>query len=251
MLSSLLRIVLTGCFFVSLIGGVYLLDEQGMFEIESIQVHVDIDDSAVRMYAPYLQEVEEVLNELMGQSLWRLSVDHWTSLVSDLQWVERAQLRRRWPGELEVELVVKNVELLIVGVHGAELFPVLGDGAVLEPIETGRAPDAPLLRGEIFLEDELLRSRALALLRELPQTGSFSRVQVSELGYHPIQGFWVQMVQGGVRVQLGQDKLGARTKRVAQVLDYLEAHSFKGRVIDANFSKKVLVRLRKGLLNSN
>jgi cell division protein FtsQ len=36
-----------------------------------------------------------------------------------------------------------------------------------------------------------------------------------------------------------------KADRVGQVLDYLEKHELDARVIDANLTKKVLVRLRK------
>jgi hypothetical protein len=54
------------------------------------------------------------------------------------------------------------------------------------------------------------------------------------------------LIQPAVQVVLGEDSLNTKVERVAQVLNYLSAEQIKGRVIDASFSKKVLVRLRKG-----
>ena len=41
----------------------------------------------------------------------------------------------------------------------------------------------------------------------------------------------------------GEDQFEIKSSRVSQVIDYLENRDLKARVIDANLSKKVLVRL--------
>jgi cell division protein FtsQ len=53
------------------------------------------------------------------------------------------------------------------------------------------------------------------------------------------------LIKTGVRVKMGEDQMALKAARVSQVVDYLETRQFDARVIDANLSKKVLVRLRK------
>ncbi len=53
------------------------------------------------------------------------------------------------------------------------------------------------------------------------------------------------MIKTGIQVKMGEDQVSLKSARVAQVVDYLETRQFDARVIDANLSKKVLVRLRK------
>ncbi len=53
------------------------------------------------------------------------------------------------------------------------------------------------------------------------------------------------LIRTGVRVKIGEDQVALKAARVSQVVDYLDAKQFDARVIDANLSKKVLVRLRK------
>ena len=53
------------------------------------------------------------------------------------------------------------------------------------------------------------------------------------------------MTQSGLRVKVGEDRVRTKSFRISQVLDYLDSRKFQARVIDANLSQKVLVRLRK------
>ena len=53
-------------------------------------------------------------------------------------------------------------------------------------------------------------------------------------------------MSSGMRVNLGDDEVLKKSLRVSQVLNYVDEHQLDARVIDANLSKKVLVRLRKG-----
>ena len=47
-------------------------------------------------------------------------------------------------------------------------------------------------------------------------------------------------------VKVGDADFGPKFIRVEKVLAYLDSQNIKGRVIDARFSKKVVVRVRKG-----
>jgi cell division protein FtsQ len=48
-----------------------------------------------------------------------------------------------------------------------------------------------------------------------------------------------------LRVKLGNENFESKSLRVSQVIDYIENKQIEARVIDANLSQKVLVRLRK------
>ena len=119
------------------------------------------------------------------------------------------------------------------------------DGNFLDTIETRQAPDVALLEGEIFLKKPELRKKAVEVLAELPEEGSFSQKSISEVRYDTKEGFWMTLIKSGIQVKIGEDKVGLKAARVSQVVDYLDSRQFEARVIDANLSKKVLVRLRK------
>ncbi|RYZ76327.1 MAG: hypothetical protein EOP05_05370 [Proteobacteria bacterium] len=73
---------------------------------------------------------------------------------------------------------------------------------------------------------------------------------VSEIFWSKDDGYSLMLMQPKIEVKLGSDQLATKVLRVGQVMNYMSANQInglaKGQVIDASFSKKVLVRLRKG-----
>ena len=65
------------------------------------------------------------------------------------------------------------------------------------------------------------------------------------MSYKEKEGFWLTLIRSGVEVRIGEELVPLKSARVSQVLDYLKSHQFEARVIDADLSQKVLVRLRK------
>ena len=104
----------------------------------------------------------------------------------------------------------------------------------------------PLLKGSAFYYKHELRKSAVHLLAQLPQNGSALSVsQIESLEYDEKDGFALNLKVSQVKVQMGSDRIKVKTARVEQVLNYLMSRQMEARVIDANLSKKVLVRLRK------
>lgn len=226
-------------------GSVWGLERKGFFALEQIDIVVTQNTDQPRFMKPAVAELDAQMEKLRGQSLWRLDLDNVNAQVSSLPWVANLQVRRHWPDRLEVRIAPKLVKFLFVGKDG-KLFPVLEDGTFLNPVAVENMPDVVLLRGDRFATDKPLLKRALEALNEIPDDGSFSKKTISEIRFDNKEGFWATMMKQGVRVKLGDDGVSLKADRISQVIDYLEAHQLDARVIDANLTKKVLVRLRKG-----
>lgn len=236
------------CFFVVLpsavIGSLYYLEQRGVFNIEKIEVRLDDSYGDLVFLKPLLVRIENRLKSQNGKSLWAIKMrEIKTSLVEE-KWISQINIVRKWPSILTVQIRPHEVKMLWVSSRG-ELFPVLESGDMLGRVASNQAPDAPLLMGEKFRTDEDLRVQAIDFLRELPSSGPFNGNQISEIRYSEKEGFVVSLVQSGLQVKMGEDNLALKSARVSQVLEYMNNHQFEGRVIDANFSKKVLVKLRK------
>jgi len=125
------------------------------------------------------------------------------------------------------------------------LIPVMGDGKFLDPISSSEAPDVVLLEGETFYKTPELRKKAIQMIDEIPDIGSFSAANISAIRHDSKDGFWISLIKPAIDVKMGEDQFVVKGARVNQVLEYLDTNEFKARVIDANLSQKVLVRLRK------
>ena len=229
----------------SIAGTLYYLNRGGFFNIKKIEIIVDNPVEGQEAFIkPLVAELEKNLSRYQGSSLWSIQLKSVSQSLASFDWIEDSSMKRSWPSSLTVRVKPYEVKLLYMQKVGG-LVPIIKDGTFLEPVETKQAPDVAVLDGEVFKQRPELRKKAVELVEEMPLTGSFSKKTISEVRYDNKDGFWMTMIKTGIQVKIGDDQVALKAARVSQVVDYLETHQFEARVIDANLSKKVLVRLRK------
>lgn len=226
-----------------------LLHQSGIFEIQSVPIDFSIEaGNELTIPAPKVAGMKERLSEhlksLKGKRIWEVDLrDLRASIVQD-EWIKDIMISRRLPNEVHVSVRPKNAALILVEKQD-KFIPITEEGEMLGALDAGALPDVPLLRGEIFSKDASRRESAVKFVRSLREEGLLSRHNVSEISWSREDGYVLMLLQPKVEVRLGDEHIDLKVMRVGQVLNYLSANSLKGRVIDASFSKKVLVRLRK------
>ena len=235
-----LLIILPG----AVISALWSMEQSGFFQIDHIEIALQEVPTQPQFLQPFLLDFEKQVEAYRGQSLWQVDLYKMSKELSKLEWIEDISFSRRWPSKLKILLKPKQVYFVLLG-KGGKLLPVIENGQLLPAVESKQAPDVPLLQSEVFNQDSELRKKAVTVLKEISEDGNFSRKTISEVHFDKREGFWMTLIQSGIRVNLGDDRIALKSARVSQVLDYMEAKSFSPRVIDANLSKKVLVRLRK------
>lgn len=230
---------------VSVAGVLYFLNKQGFFNLQHIEVVVLNEDQQRKFSEPLKLELEKNLQSFQGTSLWALDLNKVAAQLGEEKWIERHQITRRWPATMRVEVKAHQVQFLLLSKDG-KIHPVVEDGSYLAPVLPQAAPDVAILSGQAFEKNHELRQRAVHLLGRIPSEGKFSAKSIAELQYDSKEGFWATLLQSGIKVKMGEEKFELKSQRVSQVLEYLERRQLEARVIDADLSKKVLVRLRKG-----
>jgi cell division protein FtsQ len=229
----------------SVIGGsMYWLNEKGFFNISQVEIVIVDGQAQANFYQPLIEKLEKQMSPFKGQSLWSVKLSQVMAILDSQNWIENHNLARSWPGVLKVKVKPHDVKLLYVGKNG-KLFPIIEDGSFLDGVDAKQAPDVTLLDGDVFAQQKQLRSKAVKVIKEIPNEGSFSKKTISEVRYDSKDGFSMTMIKTGIQVKIGEEQVALKSARVAQVVDYLQSRQFDARVIDANLSKKVLVRLRK------
>jgi cell division protein FtsQ len=223
---------------------IHWLDKKGFFNLDHVEIVVEHSDRDPQYLQPLVLELNAQLDKFRGQSLWHLDLSQISQQIQNLKWIEGNYLSRRWPTSLSVKITPKEVKMLYMA-KGGDLFPLVGDGSFLNSVSIKSAPDVVLLEGPIFESSVEMRRKAVRMIDEIPHEGKFSEKKISEIRFDPREGFWATMIQSGIRVKIGEENIPIKAERVAQVLEYLESRQLEARVIDANLSKKVLVRLRK------
>lgn len=226
------------------IGTIIFLNQQGAFNLDAIEVEVLQNAELAGFTHPLIENLKSEVEALKGASLWQLDLQEINAKLLQKNWIEVTTLSRHWPTGLKISIKPKDVKLVYVTGSG-KLLPIVEDGDFLDPVQSTQAPDVALLQGEAFAKNLEMRKRAVGVMEQIPADGKFSKKNISELRYDSKEGFWVTLIDHGIKVKIGEERVPTKSARVSQVLEYLDNRDLQARVIDANLSKKVLVRLRK------
>lgn len=222
-------------------GFLYHLNQKGFFALD--RIHIVLEDAPNRSLhlKPLVDELDRSLEAYRGQSLWSLEMRDLSRTLASRDWIAGHSLSREWPRSVVVKIRPQEVTALYLSGQRT-LIPVIEKGRFLAPIEAMLAPDVVVLEGKVF-EDENFRRKAVSVLEEIPDRGAFSKSTISEMRWDRKDGFAMTMVKSAVEVKLGEDGIALKSARLGQVLEYLNNRGMRAKSLDANLSKKVLVRL--------
>jgi cell division protein FtsQ len=234
-------------------------NHMGIFEISGIPVEMissTNDSGRAQSQGAAERSLQKRLTSLLqdyrGKRVWEVDLVQVRAAIARDEWVKDVLISRTFLNEVRVLVRPKTVALIFVSKQN-QFHPVVADGSFLAPLMASKRadvltglPDVPLLRGEIFVKDPARRLEAVKFISAQSERGPMGVANISEIGWSNEEGYTLTLIQPKIEVKLGEERVDLKALRVAQVLNYLSANNLKGRVIDANFSKKVLVRLRKG-----
>lgn len=227
---------------------VYVLEKNGFFQIKDIEIVLETTSEQKNYSKAYIEKLDNKFQSFKGQSLWSFSLQNISDQLKIQKWIKEYHISRVWPATVRVHIEAKEVALLLANskkLAMGVLSPITMDGDILPEIDTRQAPAKALLKGDVFKTQLDKRKKAIELLDSLPAEGKLGVQQLADINYNSKDGFWVSVIHSDMKVKLGEDQFAMKSARVSQVLDYLEKKNLKARVIDANLSKKVLVRLQQ------
>jgi cell division protein FtsQ len=232
---------------------VYSLEQQGFFEINQVDIYVDTLASQKNFITPRLDQLRNKLNAIKGISLWNAPLSELSKTIKQEKWIKNFQLSRVWPSGILLKIETDDVAILVfpkadeassIG-EVSQIKPITKSGHVLDKINSKQAPNAIVTHDADLLISQKVRNGALNVIAALPKSGKMSQEQVAEIGYDRKEGYWIKLLNSETKVSFGEEQFEIKSARISQVIDYLESRNLKARVIDANLSKKVLVRLQQ------
>lgn len=231
--------VVFGCTF-----GMYSFLTSQIFRIETIEVSMASEASNAYVFSKIKKSLDGLLSPFTGQFVWNMDLEKVMRIVeSDLR-IKDVKVSRTLPNHVQISITPYTSILNILGKKTNVLYPVSRDGEVLPAVPSAEAPDSPILRGEIFLHEKNLRMKAIELIWGLRETGSLSQRTVSEISFNKKKGFQLLLQNSNLTVWVGGEDFKTRLDRAHRVVEYLQGEHLAGRIIDARYSKKVVVRLR-------
>lgn len=235
-------ILLTSLTLASLACAFYVSFNSGFFHVNQIDVDQLDSDSSEVIFKEIQPRIEKSLALFKGKNIWAADVIKVAEIVRENRAVKDVRVSRILPGTIQVRLETKKIAAMLVANTGS-LYPITEDADILPEISLAKAPDVPLIRNKLLLRDDL-RKRAVHLIAKIPERGLFSKTAISELNFND-NDFWISLIQSGMKIKMNDDHVELKSARVEKVLDYLQNNKLQARVIDADFSKKVVVKLRK------
>jgi cell division protein FtsQ len=225
---------------------IYSLDQKGFFQID--QIHIDTTTSSTQKnyIIPQVESLRARLEVFKGASLWRFPLSQVSTILQSEDWIKEYRLSRSWPSSLSIEIEPQAVAYLIQtndSGSSTTFTPVTQEGKLLKKIDSKQAPNTVIVHDNVFVQNAKIREGALKVLGSMPAQGRLHPALISEIGYDKKEGYWIRLIQSEMKINFGEEQFEIKSARVTQVLDYLENHDLKARVIDANLSKKVLVRM--------
>jgi len=231
------------CLCVLIAGGVLIFNSQWV-RIESVQIDLVKNSNEDLLFQRIRASLTQQFKSYEGRYFWQVPLRSVYEITSKDKRVKNAAVFREFPSRLRIE-IEPHTPMLAYLARDGRVYPVATDATLLPALPVADAPDLPILRGEELNDEPELREKALELLRSLPEDGLLAKNKISEIIHSKKDGFKVFVGGADTEVQMGDTDFGPKVSRVQKVLGYLDSRNIKGRVIDARFSKKVVVRVRK------
>lgn len=218
--------------------------QDDFFHLERAEVEVEFHSDQSALLAHIRPQILQIVDDLKGQNVWRLSLRQIRKHLQETPWLDDVQVQRRFPNQVAIDIRLKDLAYMHVDSQGL-WHPVAKSGEALPPLAPGLLPPKPILESSELFMDQEMRNKIVGLMQEVPPLGIFRPENISHVDYNPTTGLAFTLIDEDLKVFLGEENLQTKALQVLKVSDYLQSQNQKARVIDASFSKKVLVRLRK------
>lgn len=220
-----------------------LIKEDSLFQIQTVEFDIRGNPDQMAAWKDLNEKVQKILQGYKGRSLMAVALGDIRKKLIQLSDVEDLQIYKSWPQTLKVQYSLPSLRAL--SPIDRDRFRALSiRGTWIGPLTWAQLPDLPWLRGSWIEKRPELLKEVLGLLNGLPAKGGVTFSRIAEVNYNDLDGFILTLVQTGQQIVFGQSDFEIKAHRTSQVLEYLQTKNLESRVIDANFSKKVLVRLR-------
>ncbi|PID42959.1 MAG: hypothetical protein CSB48_07665 [Proteobacteria bacterium] len=180
------------------------------------------------------------LGGLIGKGFFSLDLYHLKTEVEAMSWVEKASIRRIWPNKLEYRIVE---QVPVANWNGKALLNPYGE--VFQPGET-----ASLLREKARLPalsgPENQAKSVLARYAGLRNKMAEYDIRLSAVSLKQ-RGAWALVIDSGIRVELGKERIEERVDRLISVYTRLVAERrLKIGTIDTRYTNGVAISWLEG-----
>ncbi len=239
-------------FFIAFVSAIVAGLHSDMFKIQMTLVEESPESLGREVFqslAPRATEISQVYHQ---QNLWWVNVNDIATRMREIPGVKDVVVERVPPQTLKITILPESIRFMYVSSAG-KLYPVTESSAVIKNFKSSQYPDVPITRDKNIIQNSKIRAQAIDLVSSLPSTGLFSLNTIAEFELDAKSAsktesenkFWLSLIHPDVKVKMSAQNSAKKAERVERVLDYTQKHNLHARVIDSEYSKKVVVKLRK------
>ncbi len=240
----LLKVFISTLVISGTVYGLYHFLTGKTFRVHNVEVSLDNNADSGFLFPIIKDDIEAKLMQLFGKHVWDVDLDRVIKTVEKDLRVKDAKVTRKLPDTIRITILPYTPIAHILGSRGTRVYPLSRSGEVLPSVAVNETVDSVILRGDIFLRDKDVRMLAIELLNSLPDRGALNARSVSEISFDKKKGLQLRLVDSGSEVWMGFENFAHRASQAQRVLDYLIREQMTGRIIDARYQKKVVVKLR-------
>jgi len=213
------------------------------FVVKEIDIQKMEGSKGSYLFAKIKKDLQPYVASLIGKPVWSVGLNDLMEHLSKDSRVAEVSIRRGFPNRIQLKIEPHRPVAMLLDRKNI-LYPIAFDGSLLPKTKASESLDLPIFRGKSFEKNEKLREQGITLLSDFPKEKNFSTKLISEIGFDKRKGFILFLAKTGSVIYLGHNDFADKLSKLERVLNYLNKEGMQGRVIDARFSKKVVVKLR-------
>lgn len=234
--------------FVPLIlwGSFYSLVTSGFFEVSQIQINIEGSIDHQALFQSELEQLKVKMQSLAGENIWDIQVDEMAQSFLPVAWIQDFIVLKSWPNQVTVMIQLAPLLFAIKEKKTYRLFFGSQKWSEAENELTQELQVPIVVTTEKKISQDTISNvyHLLDLLKGFP---SLQSQNIKTIYWDSTKGFKLKLRDPNSEVLLGFIEDPDKLVRVTRVIEYLKQHKIEARVIDSNFTKKVLVRLRNQL----
>lgn len=218
--------------------GFYFLGTSPFFQIQKVYMFYTSPSQVKELYwTDLLEKLQDQWKHLEGHNIWTVNISDMKNELAKEAWIKTFHIQRKWPHYLEVSIQPKKIIAIEVS-RQADVIPLADDGVFLTSTSFTRGPLAPILR--MSKSNQETKKKLVYILSHLPKEGLLALKHIDEVSVEAGQ-VWLHLFKEKIKIKLGSENLSPQIARAEKVLKYLKSQNITDRIIDADFSWKVLV----------
>jgi len=250
---KLLRKFLTLCAFVLLfcvlVFSLKTLEAAKFFSISTIELEINGENENRELFSFDVESLRKHLKKYENVNMWEVEVGEIGQKLSQIPWVEDFIVFKSWPNKIEIKLQMSPIAFSVQESQSTRIYFGNTRFTVVtqQNLSSNGLGNFPNLVTENAKLTEDVISSTYHTLSLLKNRKYVDPKNIKSIIWNAQKGFRLLLKEPKTEVLLGFLDEPERIERVTRVIDYLKEHQIEARVIDSNFTKKVLVRLRNQL----